>query len=78
MSKPPSKNGENHTKNRKSTDTDPSNFSRILVLLAFQLAAYRSIYQAKNFNAATTDYINYTYAYYPIPDFRAPVWSGSS
>jgi hypothetical protein len=48
------------------------------VRLAFQLAAFRSKYPNQPFDAPTTDYIDFIYAYYPPPDFSSAHWNSTS
>jgi hypothetical protein len=48
------------------------------VILAFQLAAFRLKHPQANFDAPTTDYIDFIYASYPPPDFSAPAWNTSN
>ncbi|KAN0087163.1 hypothetical protein V8E54_000851 [Elaphomyces granulatus] len=48
------------------------------VRLAFQLAAFRSKYPNLPFDAPTTDYIDFIYAYYPPPDFSSAPWNSDS
>jgi hypothetical protein len=60
---------------RRSPLTDLPTIPDKGVRLAFQLAAFRSKNPNRPFDAPTTDYIDFIYAYFPPPDFSSPSWN---